>query len=89
MDSAQFHDDTLVHVDPETETVLGKVEWDASGNPTFLPYAKKKGEKTKRKWCAVGTWRSVRGMYNLGSKRVDEEKERTLDEMLPSILRDE
>ena len=35
-----YADQDLVYVDPETKTVVGKVEWTRNGNPRSLPYRK-------------------------------------------------
>ncbi len=90
-----------MYVDPETRTVIGKVEWNRNEKPKSLPYAPKEdvakkgkpGEEDKksfrwRKFYPWGTYRSMRRIYRLDGKPKDAEPNRTLDEVLPKALKD-
>jgi hypothetical protein len=71
----------FVVVDPETSTIISKVEWDGE-----LPKARKGSGKRKQAIRPWGTYRSVRNTYRLEGKRKDEEKRGELDEVLPKVL---
>ena len=90
MTPSDYNDDDLVYVDPETRTVIGKVEWDAKEQPQSKKYESKKeeGKKVWRKFFPWGTYRSMRGAFRIDGKRVEEESAETLDEVLPKMLND-
>lgn len=92
----QYKDDDLVYVDPETKTVIGKVEFNTKDQPKSLPYkpaapAKDapKGERPKGFWRKVypfGTYKSMKRIYKVEGKIKDPEPNKTLEEVLPRAL---
>jgi hypothetical protein len=95
--SAQtYKDDDLVYVDPDTRTVVGRVEWDKNEKPKSLAYKPpapdpKKTEKEARKsfWRKVypwGTYKSMKRIFKLEGKIKDPEPNKTLEEVLPKAL---
>ncbi len=96
----QYKDDDLVYVDPETRTVVGKVEWNRNEKPKSRQYvppasdpadAAAQGKKGRgggwhRKYYPWGTYRSMKRIYKLEGKMKDPEPNRTLDEVLPKAL---
>ena len=95
---ATYKDDDLVYVDPETKTVVGKVEFGTNDQPKSLLFqrvvapateAKKVGEKPKSFWRKVypwGTYRSMKRIFKVEGKIKDPEPNKTLDEVLPRAL---
>ncbi len=48
-DSGSYADDDLVYVDPDKNTVVGRVQWSKNGNPKPLPMATvEREEKTEK-----------------------------------------
>jgi hypothetical protein len=95
--AATYKDDDLVYVDPETRTVVGRVEFDKNEKPKSLAYkppvadATKKTEKEVRKsfWRKVypwGTYKSMKRIYKIEGKIKDPEPNKTLEEVLPKAL---
>lgn len=87
-----YSDDDLVYIDPDIREVLGKVEFDESGNPKSLPYVQKKegGKKPSwRKHYPFGILRSMKRAFRLMGKQKEEDLELTLDEALPRMLNDQ
>lgn len=90
--SGPFRDDEVVYVDPDTRTVVGRLEWGKNENPKSLPYKKievKEGERKGqfwRKFYPFGTYRSMKRIYKLEGKIKDVEPNRTLEEVLPRAL---
>ena len=89
MVTAQYNDDDLVYVDPDSKTVVGKVEWENDEKPKSLPYQAKEGEKSWRKFFPWGTYRSMKGVFRIEGKRIEEESADSLDDVLPKMLKDE
>ena len=100
---AAYTDDDLVYVDPESRTVVGKVEWGKNERPKSLPYVpvqeketspsvkpgkKERGGGFHRKYYPWGTYRSMRRIYKLEGKVKDAEPNKTLEEILPKALKD-
>lgn len=87
-----FKDDDLVYVDPETRTVVGKVEWNKKEQPMTKAYPKtRKDEKGQerpswRKSYPWGTYRSMRRIYKIEGKVKDPEPQKTLEEVMPRAL---
>jgi hypothetical protein len=85
-----------VYVDPDTRTVLGRVEWNKKEQPISKPYPKTVTVKGKggaqeerrswRKQYPWGTYRSMRRMFKLHGKTRDPEPQKTLEEVLPRAL---
>jgi hypothetical protein len=92
----QYKDDDLVYVDPETRTVVGRVEWTKNDRPKSLPYKSSKTEKKEeagrraysRKHFPWGTYRSMRRIYKVEGKVKDPEPNRSLEEVLPKALKE-
>ncbi len=94
-----YKDDDLVYVDPETRSVVGKVEFAKDEQPkskTYTPAAvpagkdsKKPGERPKGFWRKVypyGTYRSMKRIFKVEGKIKDPEPNKTLEEVLPKAL---
>lgn len=92
-----FKDDDLVYVDPETKTVVGRVEWGKNDKPKSLPYKRletavtgkdAKSDKGQfwRKNFPWGTYRSMKKIYKLEGKIKEAEPNKTLEEVLPKAL---
>lgn len=94
-----YRDDDLVYVDPESKTVVGKVEFSKNDNPKSRPYQpvalpkdpkdkSDKGERRNffRKFYPFGTYRSMKRIYKVEGKIKDPEPNKTLDEVLPKAL---
>lgn len=84
-----YSDDDLVHVDPKSRKVLGKVEWDRDGLPKPLPMqngvgdAEERKRGRKREFYPWGTYRSMKHSFNVEGKRGESEEGRiSLDEAL-------
>lgn len=92
-----YSDDDLVYVDPETKTVVGKVEFGKNDNPKSKPYVApaapkdaKPGERRSfwRKMYPFGTYRSMKRIYKVEGKIKDPEPNKTLEEVLPKALKE-
>lgn len=90
-----YRDDELVYVDPDTRTVVGRVEWSRAGNPKSMPFVhadkepKEKGERKRgggRKYYPWGTYRSMKGVFKIEGKQKKADSNKTLDEILPKAL---
>lgn len=86
---AQYRDDDLVYVDPETKTVIGPIEWSRNGNPKSMPVPPKPEDKEKgkrrrseRKFYPWGTYRSMKHAYSLEGKQKRSEANITFDEAI-------
>jgi hypothetical protein len=90
VDPPQYGDDDLVYVDPETKTVVGKLEYGKNELPKSLPYKKEEtsGERSWRKFYPWGTYRSMKRTFRLEGKVREEESGDTLDDVLPKLLND-
>lgn len=91
----KFNDADLVYVDPETRTVVGRVEWDTKEQPVSKAYPKtimrkgKQGEEEVKSWRKAypwGTYRSMKRLYKIEGKIKDPEPQKTLEEVLPRAL---
>jgi hypothetical protein len=89
MTPSTYNDDDMVYVDPESRTVVGKVEWGSDDLPQSLPYQAKEGDKSWRKFFPWGTYRSMKGAFRIEGRKIEEESAETLDQVLPKMLRDE
>ena len=87
MSDAAYTDDDIVYVDPDTREVLGKVEFDAQGNPQSKPFPQKEDKKSWRTVCPYGTYKSMKSAFRLvrGSRDQDEEH-MTFDDALSTML---
>jgi len=91
-----YRDDELVYVDPDTRTVVGRVEWDKKEQPVSKAFPKlvkkkdKNGQEVERQsWRKVypwGTYRSMRRLYKIEGKVKDPEPQKTLEEVMPRAL---
>lgn len=96
---ATIRDDELVYVDPDSRTVVGRVEWNRNGNPKSMPFkqpesdtaaqSKTKGKEERRrsgrKFYPWGSYRSMKNAFKLEGKKKTEGN-KTLDEVLPKAL---
>lgn len=89
MDDAQYKDDDLVYVDPRTRTVIGKVEWSNGGKPKSLPMKEEEededdnGKRRRRqRYYPWGTFRSMKRLYKIGERKIEEDRRITLDEAI-------
>lgn len=94
---AQYKDDDLVYVDPDTRTVVGKVEWTKADKPKSMVFVKdetkvelrKDGTPRRgfhRKYFPWGTYKSMKRIYKLDGKTKEAEPNKTLEEILPKAL---
>lgn len=92
-----YKDDDLVYVDPETKTVVGRVEWGNNDKPKSLPYKriqpatstndpKKDKGQFWRKNFPFGTYKSMKKIYKLEGKIKEAEPNKSLEEVLPKAL---
>ncbi len=103
MTDAAYRDDELVYVDPETRTVVGRVEWNKDGMkpksrtyspPVAPPKASGQQEASTtlrrlwRKYFPWGTYRSMKRVYRLEGKGKAAEPQRELEDVLPRALSD-
>lgn len=93
---APFKDDELVYVDPETSTVVGKVEFTPNGNPKSRQYQLNLSEADQekevsrrgrfRKMYPWGTYKSMKNVFKVAGKIKRQDPNRTLEEVLPKAL---
>jgi hypothetical protein len=88
MTTATYNDDDLVYVDPETRSVVGKVEMNKNGEPKSLAYKAPEGKKAWRKFYPWGTYRSMKGAFRIEGKRLEAQSADTLDDILPKFMSD-
>lgn len=94
-----WKDDDFVYVDPDTRTVIGRVEWTQEGFPKSRKFEvakspdspeKKTGKREKktfdRGYYPWGTYRSMKRIYRLEGKVKDADVNATLDDVLPKAL---
>ena len=86
--SDQYQDDDLVYIDPESRTVVGKVEWSENGLPKSLLYDKKEKKEFWRKFYPWGTYRSMKGAFRIDGKREEKEGAASIDDVLPQFMSD-
>jgi hypothetical protein len=87
MTDSEFNDDDMVYVDPDTKTVIGKVEYDSDGKPKSLKYDKKgEGLQTWRKFYPWGSYKSMKRTFRLEGKRTEEDGESSFDSALSKLL---
>lgn len=85
----------LVYVDPETNTVVGPVEWSKSGNPKTRLIIQKEPqagkEERRRSWRKCypwGTYRSMKNVFKVDGKPRRKEPTKTLVEVIEVALRE-
>lgn len=88
MPDPSFINDDLVYVDPETRTVIGRVEWDANGQPKSLPYKSALGKEPWRTHYPWGTYRSMKSAFRIGGKCTEEESALSFNDALPKLMQD-
>jgi hypothetical protein len=81
-----YNDDDLVYVDPETKTVVGKVEWKGD-TPLSCHRKDDPSNKRRRRTYPWGTYRSMRHIF-LEKRKFDVEGEgkSTLDDIFKKPL---
>ena len=88
MSTQPYNDDDLVYVDPETRSVVKRVETDENGNTKPLPYQSALGKERWRKFYPWGTYRSMKKTYRLEGKRKELDGNLALDDVLPLFMKD-
>lgn len=85
----------LVYVDPDTNTVVSKVELNKNGDIKPLPFVAKPPEPGKeerrrswRKFYPWGTYRSMKNVFKVDGKPRKKEPTKTLDEVIEVALRE-
>lgn len=85
----QWQPDDLVYVDPDTNSVVAKVEFMKNDHPKSLPYVAKetpdaKGEKRRswRKFYPWGSYRSMKNVFKVDGKPRKKEPTKTLDQVI-------
>ena len=91
-----FQDDDLVYVDPDTNSVIGRVEWSRNGNPKSMPVNRQLSEADQvkevskrgryRKVYPWGTYRSMKNVFKVAGKQKRKDPNHTLEEVLPKAL---
>ncbi len=90
----QWQPDDLVYVDPDTNSVVSKVEWSPNGLPKILPYVEKpvpEGKERRRSWrknYPWGTYRSMKNVFKVDGKPRKKEPTKTLDEVIEVALKE-
>ncbi|PIP65408.1 hypothetical protein COU77_03250 [Candidatus Peregrinibacteria bacterium CG10_big_fil_rev_8_21_14_0_10_49_16] len=68
--AVQYHNEDLVYVDPESKTIIGKVEWSRNGKLKSLPMPqqgkKEEVRMRKRKFSPVCSYKSARRIWKIG-----------------------
>jgi hypothetical protein len=94
---APYKDDDLVYVDPDTRTVIAKVEFGKNGNakkfevpvPAEPEKEGKDGKprrRTNKSYYPWGSYRSMKKMYKIEGKQPKSEPNITLDEAIQKAL---
>ncbi|NOS67812.1 MAG: hypothetical protein HOO67_05635 [Candidatus Peribacteraceae bacterium] len=93
--ASTWNPDDLVYVDPDTNSVVGKVAFGNNDNPKSLPYVAKeapdaKGEKRRswRKFYPWGTFRSMKNVFKVEGKPRKKEPTKTLNEVIEVALKE-
>ncbi len=92
---SQWKPDDLVYVDPETNSVVGPLEWSRNGNPKPLPYVAKEPEpgskerrRSWRKYYPWGTYRSMKNVFKVDGKPRKKEPTKTLEQVIEVALKE-
>ena len=95
MDEPQYKDDDLVYVDPRERIVIGKVEWSNNGTPKSLPMKEEEvdeddtGKRRRRqRYYPWGTYRSMKRLYKIGERKVEDDHRITLDEAIEKAVQE-
>lgn len=94
-----YLDDDLVYVDPDTKSVVGKVEFFQNGNPKSLmvpgPSASpdkeddaKPERRRRRKQYPWGTYRSMKRIYKIEGKVFDQKPMLSLDDAIVKAMQE-
>ena len=93
--ASPFTDYDLVYVDPDTNSVVGKVEWNKNGNPKTRPYVappappgKEERRRSWRKFYPWGTFRSMKNVFKVEGKQRKKEPTKTLNEVIEVALKE-
>ena len=82
---AQYSDDDIVYVDPDSRTVVGPVEWQKDGNPKPLEKKddkEKEGGKRRKRYYPWGSYRAMKKQFRIDGKEKEGEHNKTFDEAL-------
>lgn len=88
-----YGDYDLVYVDPETNSVVAKLEWNKNDTPKSMEYVAKEseakdGRRRWRKFYPWGTYRSMKNAFKVDGKPRRKEPTKTLEEVLPMALKE-
>lgn len=93
--TSQWQPEDLVYVDPDSNAVVGKVEWSNSGAPKQLPFvftapADPKAERRRswRKYHPWGTYRAMKNVYKVDGKPHKKEPTKTLEQVIDVALKE-
>lgn len=81
-----YRDDDIVYVNPDTQMVVGRLEWSRNGNPKSKPYQAQPGERSWRRHFPYGTYKSMKNAFKLEGKRKKIEPTKTLEEVIAKAL---
>ncbi len=86
----------MVYVDPDTNSVIGPVEWSRNGNPKSMPVKRQLSEADAekevsrrgrwRKFYPFGTYKSMKNVFKVAGKQKRKDPNHTLEEVLPKAL---
>lgn len=92
-DGSVYHDNDLVYVDPSLRCVVDRVEWSRSGNPKSRAIssgdgseAEGKERRRRRSHYPWGTYRSMKRIFKIEGKCVEERPTMSLDDALARAL---
>lgn len=90
-----WKDDDLVYVDPDTSTVVGRLEWNRNGNPKPMPIVRKDSDDKDgkrrggwRKFYPWGTYKSMKGAFKVAGKQRKKEPTKTLEQVIEVALKE-
>lgn len=93
--TSTWKDDDLVYVDPDSNSVIGPLEWNKNGNPKPKLYiapekTDEKGER-RRSWRKVypwGTFKSMKNVFKVEGKPRKKEPTKTLEQVIDVALKE-
>jgi len=90
-----YKDEDLVYVDPENRVVVGYVQWSNSGKPKALAMKMEEvveeaadGKRRRQRFYPWGTFRSMKKIFKIGGKVMQEDNRKTLDEVMEKALKE-
>ncbi|KKW40226.1 MAG: hypothetical protein UY87_C0026G0019 [Candidatus Peribacteria bacterium GW2011_GWC2_54_8] len=99
MSDQQYIDDDFVYVNPSKRAVLGKVEWQPSGNPKKMEKkladddeeeetTKERKRRKKKQYYPWGTYRTMKKLFRVEGKEKEIENYKPLEEAMGLALRE-